>query len=453
MEMISSRSFGRTLLAALSAMTFIATPCRAQSSLTTSFNHALTGFPLTGTHISVSCASCHAKGRFDGAPTQCIGCHNTMTAPGEPQSHPRTTNRCESCHLTTTWRDLRFIDHVQALGPCANCHNGKLALGKSVNHIVTSAPCENCHLNTVTFAGATAPASTRVRNATSSGTTTPAAATPGPTGTAASVPGAVAPGTSAAPTAPSSPNALSARSKKDHGGIINGCATCHNGAGAPGKPQTHIATNAPCETCHKSRLTFAGARMSHAGLIANCASCHNSRAATGKPANHIITSAPCEACHKSTVTFAGARVDHSLITSTCSNCHNGTMAEGKAPRHFLTALPCNSCHRTSTWIPADYRHTSPAYVRHSAGSSCTTCHISNAQAVSWKFPALRPNCAGCHADQYRPMAHVKFQRPVKGFYTVAELKDCAGSCHTFADSTQRTVLTRSFAVHRSIGGW
>jgi len=65
---------------------------------------------------------------------------------------------------------------------------------------------------------------------------------------------------------------------------------------------------------------------------------------------------------------------------------------------------------------------------------------------------LRQSCAGCHADKYRPMAHAKFQRPVRSFYTVTELKDCSGSCHTFANNTQRTVLARSFAVHRSPGG-
>jgi deoxycytidylate deaminase len=90
----------------------------------------------------------------------------------------------------------------------------------------------------------------------------------------------------------------------DHTGITANCASCHNGKTATGKPATHIVTSAPCETCHKSTVSFAGARMDHTGITANCASCHNGKTATGKPATHIVTSAPCETCHKSTVSFA-----------------------------------------------------------------------------------------------------------------------------------------------------
>jgi len=104
------------------------------------------------------------------------------------------------------------------------------------------------------------------------------------------------------------------------------------------------------------------------------------------------------------------------------------------------------------WTPVIYRHTSPAYVNHGPGLNCTSCHTTNAQTVPWKFPAFRPDCAGCHADKYRPMSHVKFERPVKVYYTVAELRDCSGACHVYADNTQRTILTRRSGVHRAIGG-
>jgi hypothetical protein len=428
--MISLRSLGLMLSAIAAAVVLVAAPGHAQSALTTSYNHFLTGFPLTGTHAGVPCASCHVNGRFNNTPTQCVGCHNTMTAPGEPQSHPKTTNRCESCHLTSTWRDMQFMDHAQATGPCASCHNGKLALGKSADHIVTAAPCGNCHHNTVTFAGATVPATTPVPNAGASPTTAP-------------------PAVAAAPAAPAP---STARPNMGHAGVINGCANCHNGVAASGKPPNHVVTTASCETCHKSMATFAGARMNHTGLTANCASCHNGGAATGKPANHIIANAPCETCHKSTVAFAGARVDHTRITATCASCHNGTTNEGKRPRHFLTALPCDTCHRTATWTPASYRHASAAYVNHGTGLSCTSCHVSNAQIVQWKFSSFRPNCASCHVDKYRPMSHLKFERPVKVYYTIAELRDCTGACHIFADNTQRAILTRRSGVHQATGG-
>jgi len=196
----------------------------------------------------------------------------------------------------------------------------------------------------------------------------------------------------------------------------------------------------------------AGGKFNHANVTGGCAACHNGVTALGKPQNHILTSAPCETCHKSTLTFAGARLDHSRITAPCASCHNGVMATGKPPRHFVTTLPCESCHRTVTWTPATYRHVSPAFVNHGAALSCVSCHTSNAQTVPWKFPAFRPDCAGCHADKYRPMAHPKFTRPVQVYYTVMELRDCTGACHIYTDSTQRTILTRRTGVHRAFGG-
>jgi ribosomal protein L44E len=286
------------------------------------------------------------------------------------------------------------MNHAGIVGNCASCHNGAMALGKPTNHIVTNAPCEACHKSTTTFAGA----------------------------------------------------------RVDHSRITAPCASCHNGTTAPGKPPGHIVTSASCENCHKSTVTFAGARMDHTGIIGNCVSCHNGKTALGKPTNHIATNASCETCHKSTMTFAGARLDHSRVTAPCASCHNGTTAPGKPPRHFVTTLPCEMCHRTMTWTPVIYRHTSPAYVNHAATLGCTSCHASNAQIVPSKFPAFRPDCASCHADKYRPTSHLKFAKPVTVYYTVMELRDCAGACHIYTDNTQRTVLTRLTGVHRAIGG-
>lgn len=385
-----------------------------------------------------------------------------MIAPGGASilgAHPVTTNYCEGCHLTTTWRDYRFIDHTQALGPCANCHNGKIAEGKSADHPVTNAACNVCHVNTVTWKGGILPPATASPAAakTSPGATgTPTAprtapgATAAPTSTTASVLGA---GGLRPPGAPA-PSGMrdTASTKPEHTGVVGGCATCHNGHTATGKPANHVATSAPCETCHRSTRTFAGARMNHSGIVANCSRCHNGAVAPGKPPQHIASNAPCETCHKSTNVFAGARVDHASLTGACAKCHNGATAEGKPTRHLVTAAACDSCHRTMLWTPVSYRHVSPAYVNHGPGVDCTSCHAGNAQTAAWKFPAFRLTCAGCHVDKYQPTQHVKFERPVRMYYTVSELRDCTGSCHTYTDSTMRTVVQRNFSRHRAVGG-
>jgi len=243
-------------------------------------------------------------------------------------------------------------------------------------------------------------------------------------------------------------------SRFSHPAASSGCARCHDGRSGLGKPPKHVMTNAPCETCHKSTNTFAGARINHRSMTAPCASCHNGVAATGKPPKHVTTSAPCETCHKSMTTFAGARTDHRNMTAPCASCHNGTTARGKGARHFTTALPCDACHRTATWTSVIYRHNSGLYPNHGKSIACISCHTTNAQTVPWKFAAYKPDCAGCHAGNFKPALHIKSLKPVPMLYTVAELRDCTGACHTYADRTFTTVLTRRLKAHRvNGGGW
>jgi hypothetical protein len=385
MGMVSLRSLS-LMLSLLAAAVLLTVDCaHAQNPSTSKFDHNTTGFPLTGTHVYVPCASCHINARYKTTPTACFGCHNGMTAPGAASllnAHPKTTNYCEGCHQTTTWRDYRFIDHVQALAPCASCHNNKIAQGKGPNHPVVNAAaaCNSCHFNTVTWGGGILPA------------------------TATTAPGAA-------------------------------------------------ATKSNTTTATTSAMLHASTKPDHATLTANCIRCHNGAAAPGKPAKHVATNAPCETCHKSTRAFAGARVDHRSLTGSCISCHNGSTAEGRPPRHILTVLPCDTCHQTTFWSPVTkYRHASLAYVDHGPGIGCDGCHAGNSQMVAWKFPAYRMTCAGCHADKFRPMAHLKFGRPAKVYYTVSDLRDCAASCHTYADGTQRTIVARSLSKHRAFGG-
>ena len=98
--------------------------------------------------------------------------------------------------------------------------------------------------------------------------------------------------------------------------------------------------------------------------------------------------------------------------------------DGKPTKHFVTTQPCESCHRTGAWIPVIFRHVSPTYPDHGTRLACTSCHTSNAQTVPWKFAAYKPDCAGCHAGNFKPGSHKKYEKPATVSYTVAELRDC-----------------------------
>ena len=168
-----------------------------------SFDHFQTGFPLTGAHASVECASCHVGGKFVGTPRVCADCHNSVRAEGKPANHIQTQSTCDSCHTSKQWQVVRF-DHSSVTGTCSSCHDGLRAAGKTATHPKTTQDCASCH-NTSSWAGA----------------------------------------------------------RFDHSGVSGSCASCHNGTTATGKTATHIATTAGCDSCHRTTAWTAGDLRSH----------------------------------------------------------------------------------------------------------------------------------------------------------------------------------------------
>jgi len=119
------------------------TDCGACHSTTAwlpaTFDHNLSGFPLTGAHASAACESCHKGGQFAGTSSACASCH------AEPSYHRGVfgTN-CGSCHNTSNWSakytgshpsidEKNGMNHQGA--SCRDCHTQTLA----------SATCTKCH--------------------------------------------------------------------------------------------------------------------------------------------------------------------------------------------------------------------------------------------------------------------------------------------------------------------
>ena len=99
-----------------------------------SFDHAVSGFPLTGAHRAAPCGSCHQSNTFKGLPTECVACHQA--------DYQRTTNpnhvavnfpmTCQTCHNTTAWQGAAF-DHSGTRFPLTGAH--------------VATPCQSCHTN------------------------------------------------------------------------------------------------------------------------------------------------------------------------------------------------------------------------------------------------------------------------------------------------------------------
>jgi len=123
-----------------------------------------------------------------------------------------------------------------------------------------------------------------------------------------------------------------------HMGIAPGsCTTCHNGTMSKGKPAGHIATTAPCDSCHKTSA-WTSAKFSHVSVAAgSCASCHNGASAKGKPSGHIPTGAACDSCHKTSAWTRRALATRGLRREPALPVITGPVP--KANRRRMSRLP------------------------------------------------------------------------------------------------------------------
>jgi nitrate/TMAO reductase-like tetraheme cytochrome c subunit len=108
-----------------------------------------TNFTLTGSHIGISCISCHAKG-YKGISADCVSCHltnyNTTTTPNHVTLKYPTD--CKICHASTVWTNATFNHTTGTVFPltgahssvnCSSCHTNGYSGG-------TPTSCTSCHL-------------------------------------------------------------------------------------------------------------------------------------------------------------------------------------------------------------------------------------------------------------------------------------------------------------------
>ncbi len=106
------------------------------------FDHEKTRFPLRGGHRSLSCASCHANGKWRGVDfSSCGSCH------ADPH-RPSLGKDCRACHTQDSWKTAKF-DHERTRYPlrgkhaalaCVQCHPAGKKIGR-----VAFASCSDCH--------------------------------------------------------------------------------------------------------------------------------------------------------------------------------------------------------------------------------------------------------------------------------------------------------------------
>jgi hypothetical protein len=366
-------------------------PASAQSG---AFDHFRTRFPLVGAHARVDCETCHTDGLFQGTPSECRACHDgtgkrATTAPSN-RHIPHAGLDCGDCHRTNRWEPAR-MDHSIVTNRCAECHNGVFADAKSARHVPSTDDCGDCH-RTSTWR----------------------------------------------------------KAEFEHSSITGACMTCHNGVTAEGKDSRHLNTTSDCDLCHSTRR-WSPTSFDHSSVSGPCMTCHDGGTARGKNTGHLTTTGDCDLCH-STRRWSPASFDHSTVTGSCSGCHNGRDATGTPGNHFTSSLECDSCHTTTRWSNLSFDHAGVAYPGdHRSSVECDDCHGANSATVTWSAPSYMPDCAGCHAPDYKSGPHKKHENPDVR-YSVSELRDCSGSCHVYTSSSLTTIKDRRNGKHRVSDG-
>jgi hypothetical protein len=341
--------------------------CHAETGWAPStFNHDA-HWPLTGQHVSQTCASCHAGGVFAGTATECAGCHqDDYDGTVEPDHGAlKLPNTCEKCHATAGWAPASFDDHAtvwpllgkHAAASCESCH--------AAGYAGTPTACNGCHQPD--YVAAAAPEHKLA------GYPTTCETCHAETGW--------------------KPSTFNHATKwpllGDH--AVATCASCHAGAVFAGTPKA-------CVGCHQDDYDGA-VDPDHVALAMpkTCEVCHDntdwspadfSGHDTLWPLLGKHAAASCESCHAAG--YAGT-------PTACNGCHEADYVAAKAPEHKLAGYPttCETCHAETGWKPSPFDHATkwPLLGDH-AVATCASCH---AGAV---FAGTPKACVGCHQDDY-----------------------------------------------------
>lgn len=378
------------------------------------FDHARTGFALSGTHRTTRCMSCHVGQRWKGLATTCIACH----AKDDAHKGARGTN-CASCHTTTTWAAATF-DHASTGYPlvgghaataCAGCHGP----GNANKH--PSRTCNACHAKDDTHKGANGTDCANCHNPRSwkqiafdhdSVTSFPLK---GAHRTAVCAACHKQPPKIAKP--PVTCYACHAADDAHKGGNGRECQQCHtekawkpvnfNHATMTRFPLLGKHAQVRCEGCHIRP-------SDEVKLISQCGSCH----AKDDPHKGKL-GGDCQRCHSNDGWKVGTRFDHDLTrfpllgkhaALQCAQCHEGkdfsakgsTCASCHEDSHHAgtlgTPAPCQNCHTNNDWKSWRFDHdrsTSFALTGRHRGLICSACHVRAGDPGK-----MGAQCVNCH---------------------------------------------------------
>ena len=334
------------------------------------FQHAETGFQLSGAHRYADCMSCHETVRFGSVASACADCH-TDVHKGELGIN------CQSCHTLVNWdnRQDHLGEHAargfpltgaHAVADCQSCH-----LSEQLNEFSgTAIACFSCHMgNYVTTINPDHNLADFSFDCES-----------------CHQPAAINWAENVRFDHPASFALNGAHQRTD-------CASCHDSRFA--------GTPTACFSCHAQDYSTADFPDHQAlGFPTDCASCHNEDAWQGAQYDHVASSAfalngahavaQCTSCHVNNQLVGLPRV--------CVGCHEQDYIGAAEPSHVQNNFPtdCMTCHNENAWSPADFDHSLTSFPLTGAhiATLCADCHENGV------FIAIPTDCYSCHQQDY-----------------------------------------------------
>lgn len=350
--------------------------------------HAQTTFPLTGSHLQVTCESCHTEdpdGLFAPLNTDCLACHapEYQTASSIDHVAAGFSTDCEQCHSTLAFSSAGGFDHAAASdgfalvgthaelecaachtvpgfepifeaagqNDCFACHQSDYERTVSIDHVAAGFPtdCLQCH-GVTTWENATF----------------------------------------------------------EHAAVADGFALV--GAHAP----------LPCSSCHVGQdfdVAFDPDGQN------DCFACH----AQDHEEEHPAFPTDCLQCHTAT-TWDDADFNHAVVSEgfqlvgahvsiECSACHIGPdfepifdadgqndcfacHAEEHEDEHPTFPTNCLECHTVDTWDSADFDHNTTTdfdLVGAHVSLPCSSCHVGPDFDLV-HTPTGQNDCVACHME-------------------------------------------------------
>jgi hypothetical protein len=371
------------------------------------FQHASTGFDLTGAHQTLKCKICHPGLVFTGLKGTCQSCHTDIHT-GELGIN------CLRCHSTKIWKITDMIQrHDQTRFPligrhasadcqlchmrnanqqytgtpttCIGCHRIDYQNAQNPNHTLSgfSTDCIQCHrMNAVMWGGSFDHQFTAF------------------------------PLTGA------------------HRAVI--CSKCHTTSNFKSAPQD-------CYICHINDYNTVQSPNHVMGkFLHQCTSCHTTTAWRPSQFNHSNTSfalvgahqtVPCDQCH--------VNQQYSGLSQNCIDCHRADFNAVQNPNHVtgLFSNQCLTCHSMGGWKPATFDHNTTKFSLTGAHVAipCQNCHTNGNYQLAYS------NCYQCHQTDFQgattPVPHVSFPT------------DCS-SCHTTNPGWTPSTYSHANAVPR-----